>query len=68
MSNKIDDSEIYEYVLVQWPETQSFMEYDWFDEEASLADFDKFGSAAYFIPKSRLLELNENLKNDCEQW
>ena len=65
---KVDDPQDYTYVLVQWPESQELMDQEWFDKEASLADFDKFGSAAYFIPKSRLLELNENLKNDCEQW
>ena len=45
------------YVLIQWPESQLIMEYDWFDEEASLADCDKFGSSAFFIPKERWLEL-----------
>ena len=45
------------YVLIQWPETQILMDYDWFDNEASLADFDKFGSSAYFIPQKRWLEL-----------
>ena len=68
MNNKIDLMQDFTYVLVQWPETQVLMDYDWFDEEASLADCDKFGSSAYFIPQSRWLELNENLKNDCEQW
>ena len=68
MSNKIDNMQVFTYVLVQWPETQVLMDYDWFDEEASLADCDKFVSSAYFIPQSRWLELNKNLKNDCEQW
>lgn len=56
---KIDDPTDYEYVLVQWPETQVLMDYFWFDSETSLADFDKFGSSAYFIPKKRWLELHE---------
>lgn len=47
-----------EYVLIQWPESQLIMEYDWFEEEASLADYDKFGSSAFFIPKERWLELS----------
>ena len=47
MSNKIDNMQVFTYVLVQWPETQVLMDYDWFDAEASLADFDKFGSSAY---------------------
>ena len=63
MSNKIDNMQDYTYVLVQWPETQVLMDYDWFDAETSLADFDKFGNSAYFIPQSRWLELHENLKN-----
>lgn len=63
---KIDDPQDYTYVLVQWPETQVLMDYDWFDEEASLADFDKFGSSAYFIPQKRWLELfnSENNKDN----
>ena len=55
---QIDNPEDYIYVLVQWPETQVLMDYDWFDKEASLADFDKFGSSAYFIPQTRWIELN----------
>ena len=49
--NTIDDT----YVLIQWPESQELMDEDWFDEESSLADFDKFGSSAYFIPLKRIL-------------
>ena len=55
---KIDDPTDYEYVLVQWPESQVLMDYDWFDKETSLADFDKFGNSAYFIPMKRWLELH----------
>ena len=55
---QIDNPEDYIYVLVQWPETQVLMDYDWFDKEASLADFNKFGSSAYFIPQTRWIELN----------
>jgi len=50
--------EDFTYVLVKWPESQILMDFEWFDHEASLADFDKFGSSAYFIPQSRWLELN----------
>ena len=57
MSNKIDNMQVFTYLLVQWPETQVLMDYGWFDAEASLADFHKFGSSAYFIPQSRWLEL-----------
>jgi len=57
---QIDDPTDYEYVLVRWPETQVLMDYDWFDKETSLADFNKFGSSAYFIPMKRWLELYTN--------
>lgn len=45
------------YVLVEWPESQEFMEEDWFDEEAILAlgSEDKTGSSAYFIPIKRIV-------------
>ena len=45
------------YVLVQWPESQEFMEEKWFDDEAILAlgSEDKIGSSAYFIPIKRVL-------------
>ena len=66
MSNKIDNMQVFTYVLVQWPETQVLMDYDWFDAEASLADFHKFGSSAYFIPQSRWLELHEDLQNESD--
>jgi hypothetical protein len=38
------------YKLVLWPESQTYMDEPWFDEEAILA-IDAFGeSQAYFIP------------------
>ncbi len=45
------------YVLVQWPESQEFMEEEWFKEEAILAlgSEDKTGSTAYFIPIKRIV-------------
>ena len=43
-----------EYTLVLFPESQNYMEECWFQEEAQLADFDKFGGAAYFIPTKLL--------------
>ncbi len=45
------------YVLVQWPESQEFMEEEWFDEEAILAlgSEDKTGDSAYFIPIKRII-------------
>lgn len=46
------------YVLVRWPESQEFMECDWFRDEAILAlgSEDVTGSSAYFIPESRILD------------
>lgn len=45
------------YILIEWPESQEYMEQEWFDEEAILAlgSEDKTGSSAYFIPIKRLL-------------
>ena len=45
------------YVLVQWPESQEFMEEEWFEEESILAlgSEDKTGSSAYFIPLKRVI-------------
>ncbi len=50
------------YVLVRWPDSQDYMEYDWFEEEAILAlGKEEFtGSSAYFIPANRI-----NIVNDC---
>jgi len=45
------------YVLVEWPESQDFMEEEWFEDEALLAlgNEDRTGSAAYFIPIKRVV-------------
>ena len=45
------------YVLIQWPESQEYMEEEWFEEEAILAlgSEDKTGSSAYFIPIKRVV-------------
>ena len=39
------------YILVHWPDSQDYMECDWFAEEAYLAD-----SSAYFIPIRYILD------------
>lgn len=40
------------YILIEWPESQSFMEESWFEEEAILhPDL----PSAYFIPEKYLL-------------
>lgn len=45
------------YVLVQWPDSQDFMEEDWFEEEAIFCggSEDKTGDSAYFIPLNRII-------------
>jgi hypothetical protein len=50
------------YVLVRWPESQNFMEEEWFEDEAILAlgSEDMTGSSAYFIPIHRLKNDNSN--------
>jgi len=43
------------YVIVTWPESQEYMEEDWFEDEAILDTDSKFGSSAYLIPIKRIL-------------
>lgn len=38
------------YSIVIWPDSQEYMEKEWFEEEAILDVEGKFGSSAYFIP------------------
>jgi non-homologous end joining protein Ku len=44
------------YILVLWPESQIYMDYEWFDQECYLAP-DDAGSSAYFIPEHRVREI-----------
>lgn len=37
------------YVLVEWPDSQDYMDEEWFDDEAYLSE-----GSAYFIPLNRL--------------
>ena len=50
------------YNLIMWPESQNFMEEEWFENEAILAlgNEDITGSSAYFIPTHRLKNDNSN--------
>ena len=45
------------YSLVEWPESQEYMEEEWFDEEAIFCggSEEKTGSSAYFIPINRIV-------------
>lgn len=52
------------YKLVEFPESQQYMDEDWFQEEACIVfETEKFGNAAYFIPLKRILEY-ENKENN----
>jgi len=44
------------YTLVQFPDVQKYMDEDWFEDEAYLANdnLDEIGYTAYFIPNKRL--------------
>lgn len=44
------------YILVEWPESQEYMEKDWFEDEAVL---NVWMSSAYFIPEMRILTTND---------
>ena len=46
---------LHSYVLVTWPDSQDLMEEDWFEKEAILDSWSKFGSSAYLIPLKRML-------------
>jgi hypothetical protein len=49
------------YVLIQWPESQLLMDYEWFNTECYLANNERtledIGSSAYFVPEDRIEEL-----------
>jgi hypothetical protein len=53
---KFMDLAVDSFVLVQWPESQEYMEEDWFRNEAVLDSDMQFGSSAYLIPLFRVLE------------
>ena len=45
------------YILIGWPESQDYMDEDWFEDEAIFCggSEDITGSSAYFIPIKRLI-------------
>jgi hypothetical protein len=47
------------YVLVEWPDSQEYMEEEWFEDEAILAlgAEEQTGSSAYFIPIKRIVNM-----------
>lgn len=44
------------YCIVTWPDSQDYMEEDWFKDEAILETEGRFGGSAYFIPIKRILQ------------
>lgn len=57
------------YILVLWPESQEFMDEEWFEEEALLANTlsQKFDMhSAYLIPESRIIN-NEYIIQKVEE-
>lgn len=44
------------YTVVEWPDSQAYMDQEWFENEAILDVDAKFGSSAYFIPTNRILD------------
>lgn len=44
------------YILIKWPKSQEYMDYNWFHEEAIL---NINSSADYFIPVNRILNLKD---------
>ena len=48
------------FVVVDWPESQDLMGYDWFTTECHLINdnrgLDQYGSSAYFVPTQRYEE------------
>lgn len=47
------------FILVQWPDSQEYMEEDWFDAEAipALGSEERTGDSAFFIPIYRIMNL-----------
>lgn len=48
------------YVLITWPDSQTLMEKEWFDECILMNDenhLNEIGSSAYFVPEERIKEL-----------
>ena len=45
------------YILVPWPDSQQYMDEQWFYEEAilTLGAEETVGCSAYFIPASRII-------------
>ena len=44
------------YVLIEWPDSQDYMDKEWFQKEAVLHNDEEVLSASYFIPENRYIE------------
>jgi len=57
------------YKIVQWPDVQDLMEYDWFRSESILYqpfEDQVYLDSAYFVPLQRLFEISEEHANNEE--
>ncbi len=55
LTNKFMELAMDSYILVVWPESQDYMEKDWFEEEAILDNSENAIPSSYLIPISRLI-------------
>tara|TARA_R110002074_G_scaffold132014_1_gene274813 strand:+ start:447 stop:647 length:201 start_codon:yes stop_codon:yes gene_type:complete len=56
-----------EYILIIFPEVQEYMTEKWFRQECYLCqafEDQEHIDSAYFVPKDRVKEYNDNLKGD----
>ena len=56
-----------EYILIPFPEVQEYMTEKWFRQECYLCqafEDQEHIDSAYFVPKDRVEEYNNNLKRD----
>lgn len=58
------------YTLVTWPDSQSYMEEDWFAKEAvlyqTINEDQEYLSSAYFIPNKRLYKYKLSSNYRCK--
>ena len=60
-----DELEGLVYILVLWPNSQEYMDEEWFDEEAIPVDFDSIGEGgAYLIPEREYCDFADKKKTE----
>lgn len=57
MNDTAVGADLSRYKLIVWPDSQEYMEYDWFIEEAILDVSGENGDCAYWIPITRIEEI-----------